>query len=106
MGSERGDPALARGARDLIAKIVHATSVSLRPVLLDATLMPISFKPTPASTLDMASVPRASARPRTHRDTVWPIFIAYMEDVRIIVAWCERRQDSDTFAPIVSMRSP
>ncbi|TCM04502.1 WYL domain-containing protein [Sphingomonas sp. PP-CC-3G-468] len=25
--------------------------------------------------------------------TIWPIFIAYMEEVRIIVAWCERRQD-------------
>jgi predicted DNA-binding transcriptional regulator YafY len=103
--AKRGDPALARGARDLIAKIVHATPVSLRPVLLDANLKPISFKPIPAETLDMASVRRA-LRDRlriaiTYRDTdgsvtertIWPIFIAYMEDVRIIVAWCERRQD-------------
>lgn len=103
--AKRGDPALARGARDLIAKIVHATPVSLRPVLLDAALKPISFKPIPAETLDMASVRRA-LRDRlriaiTYRDadgsvterTIWPIFIAYLEDVRIIVAWCERRQD-------------
>lgn len=102
---KRGDPALGRAARDLIAKIAHATPESLRPVLLDATLKPISFKTVPVETFDMAQVRRA-LRDRvrlavTYRDadggvtdrTIWPIFIAYLEEVRIIVAWCERRQD-------------
>ncbi|WP_158816854.1 YafY family protein [Methylocapsa sp. S129] len=102
--AKRGDPALVRGARDLIAKIAQSIPQALRPVLLDATLKPISMRPIPRETLDMASVRRA-VRDRfkiaiAYRDgdgsvtsrTIWPVFIAYMEDVRIIVAWCELRQ--------------
>jgi predicted DNA-binding transcriptional regulator YafY len=102
--AKRGDPALARGARDLIAKIAQSIPQALRPVLLDAALKPISMRPIPVEALDVASVRRA-VRDRfkiliryedgdgsvTSR-TIWPIFIAYMEDARIIVAWCELRQ--------------
>ncbi len=103
--ARRGDPALARGARDLIAKILEVVPASLRPALLDETLKPICLKPVAPERLDMAVVRRA-LRDRlrlaiTYQDgdgrsterTIWPIFIAYMEEVRIIVAWCERRQD-------------
>lgn len=103
--AKRGDPALARGARDLIAKIAQSIPRPLRPVLLDANLKPISMRPIAQESFDVADVRRAvrdrfkiaimyrDSDGRTTSRTVWPIFIAYMEEVRIIVAWCELRQD-------------
>ena len=101
----RGDPPLARGARDLIAKIAQSVPESLRPVLFDANLQPISMQPIARETFDVGILRRA-LRDRfkvliTYKDgderlshrTIWPIFIAYMEEVLIIVAWCEMRQD-------------
>lgn len=57
--ARRGDPALARGARDLIAKILEVVPASLRPALLDETLKPICLKPVASERLDMAVVRRA-----------------------------------------------
>jgi predicted DNA-binding transcriptional regulator YafY len=103
--AQRGDPSLARGARDLIAKITEAIPPALRPVLLDAGLKPISYKPVVRETFEVADLRRAirdrrkvaiayeDADGRPTERTLWPIFIAYMEEVRIIVAWCELRAD-------------
>ena len=102
--AQRGDPALARGARDLVAKLREAIPEHLRPVLLDAGLRPLSFQPVPADSFDVAEM-RAAIRDQrrvviryadvagqpTER-TIWPIFIAYMEAVRMVIAWCELRQ--------------
>ena len=103
--AQRGDPSLARGARDLIAKITEAIPPALRPVLLDAGLKPISLRPVITETFEVAEL-RAAIRDRrkvaiAYEDvdgrasdrTIWPIFIAYMEEKRIIVAWCELRTD-------------
>jgi len=57
--AQRGDPALARGARDLVAKLSAAVPEHLRTVLLD----------------------------------IWPILIGYREDVRVVAAHCELRDD-------------
>jgi predicted DNA-binding transcriptional regulator YafY len=61
--AKRGDPALARGARDLIAKITASVPDDLRPVLLDAGLRPVSFKPVLADNFDVAKL-RAAIRGR------------------------------------------
>jgi predicted DNA-binding transcriptional regulator YafY len=103
--AQRGDPSLARGARDLIAKITEAIPPALRPVLLDSGLKPISYKPVVTETFDVAGL-RGAIRDRrkvaiayedvdgrASQRTIWPIFIAYMEEKRIIVAWCELRTD-------------
>lgn len=42
--AQRGDAALARGARDLIGKLTQAVPEHLRPVVLDAQLAPVSNK--------------------------------------------------------------
>jgi predicted DNA-binding transcriptional regulator YafY len=103
--AQRGDAALARGALDLIAKLTHVAPEPLRPVLLDASLRPLSFRPRPADAFDVAEM-RAAIRAQrkvvidyadvagvvTQR-TIWPILIAYMEDVRMVLGWCELRQD-------------
>jgi predicted DNA-binding transcriptional regulator YafY len=101
--AQRGDPSLARGARDLVAKLTAAVPAHLRPVLLDVSLQPLSFRPREPDTLNVADV-RTAIRSRNKleicyadgagRETtrvIWPFLIAYMEDVRIIAAWCELR---------------
>jgi predicted DNA-binding transcriptional regulator YafY len=103
--AKRGDASLARGARDLIAKITEAIPEPLRPVLLDAGLKPLSFKSLVTEAFDVAhlrsairdrrkvGITYADADRRTSARTIWPIFIGYAEEVRIIAAWCEWRQD-------------
>ena len=103
--AQRGDAALARGARDLVAKLTEAVPTHMRPILLDAGLHPVSFRPREADSVNVAEV-RAAIRDRrkmtiAYADTenrittrtIWPFQIAYMEHVRIICAWCELRTD-------------
>ena len=103
--AKQGDPALARGARDLIAKITAVIPVALRPVLLDAGLKPLGIRSIPAEHFDLADLRGAirdrrkvaiayeDADGRTSTRTIWPIFIGYAEETRVLAAWCERRQD-------------
>ncbi len=101
----RGDAHLAKGARDLISKLTAILPADLRPILLDAALKPISFANPPVDRFDSATLRHAIRRrhkiaidyadaqgAQTTR-VIWPIFIGYMESVRIIVAWCEQRRD-------------
>jgi predicted DNA-binding transcriptional regulator YafY len=102
----RGDPALARAAQDLVAKIGAVIPSHLRPHLLDGALTTPSPSPRlKPDSLDMARV-RAAIRGQTkirlgYRDeldqetrrTVWPVAIAYYESVRLLAAWCELRSD-------------
>ncbi len=104
--SARGDPALKRAARDLIAKIGAVIPEHLRPFLLEPALTtPDRSHVMAEDAVDMGRV-RAAIRTQTkivllYRDeadretrrTVWPIAVGYYETVRIIAAWCELRQD-------------
>lgn len=105
----RGDGALARGARDLIAKLSAAVPESLRPIVLDANLSAVSFVKIAADSFDVGQVRRAI---RLHhkleldyrdgdggetRRRIWPVAIAYTEQVRMIAAWCELRGDFRSF---------
>lgn len=100
----RGDAALSRGARDLIAKLTVAVPRELQPVIVDAGLRPISSRQRPKDGFDVALV-RQAIRGQTKleieyadetgavtRRTIWPILLAYWDDVRLICAWCELRQ--------------
>ncbi|HUO13167.1 MAG TPA: YafY family protein [Caulobacteraceae bacterium] len=102
----RGDPALSRAANDLVAKIGAVIPAHLRPFLLDAALtMSDRGGRLKADSFDLGRV-RAAIRNQTkvrltYRDetdretrrTVWPVAIAYYEQVRLLAAWCELRQD-------------
>ena len=101
----RGDAALSRGARDLIAKLTVAVPRELQPVIVDSGLTPVSYKERPKDSFDVALV-RQSIRGQTKlaldyadetgnvtRRVVWPFLLAYWDDVRLIAAWCELRQD-------------
>ena len=100
----RGDPALMRGARDLIAKIEAAVPVHLRPIILESALVAPNLGTCEPDALDMERV-RTWIRTqgklqiqygdndgRDSKRVIWPIAVAYFETVRLIVAWCELRQ--------------
>ena len=105
----RADPALARAARDLIAKIAATVPAHLRPVVLEpAVVTPPVWNQTP-ETLDMARMRAAIhaghkvvVRYRDQDDretlrTVWPFVIAYRDTTRLVAAWCETRADYRMF---------
>jgi predicted DNA-binding transcriptional regulator YafY len=102
----RGDPALARAADDLVAKIGAVIPQHLRPHLLDGALTTPNRRDRIRPDSFDVGLARVAIRGQTkitlsYRDetdrvtdrTVWPIAIAYYETVRLLAAWCELRQD-------------
>jgi predicted DNA-binding transcriptional regulator YafY len=105
----KGDNDLARAAEDTVAKIGTVLPERLRPILFDAALLvPPSWRKFEDS-VDLAAL-RHAVRDQRKVDiqyktedniettrTIWPIGIAYYELQRLIVAWCELRQDFRSF---------
>lgn len=101
----RGDPALARAASDLVAKIGAVIPEHLRPILVEpAGAAPPAWSDMPSDVIDMARV-RTAIRTQgkirfIYRDEknsetariIWPIAVSYWDRVRLIVAWCELRK--------------
>jgi predicted DNA-binding transcriptional regulator YafY len=100
----RADPALARAASDLVAKIGAVIPEHLRPLLMEPALAAPSANVNPVDAIDM---PRVRAcirmqgkialvyRDETQRETrrvIWPIAVSYWDAVRLIVGWCEMRK--------------
>ncbi|WP_269716147.1 helix-turn-helix transcriptional regulator [Caulobacter sp. NIBR2454] len=105
----RGDPALARAAEDLIAKIASAVPETLRPHVLEPAGRAFNSWNVQADAIDMTQV-RTSIRTgckivldycdeqgRSTQRTIWPVTVGYMETVRLLIAWCELRADFRTF---------
>lgn len=103
--AQRGDDALARGARDLVAKLSAAVPEHLRTVIFDSALKPMSFQLREVDGFDVSHI-RAAIRDRkkvaiqysdgggqSSERIIWPILIGYMEDIRIVAAHCELRND-------------
>jgi predicted DNA-binding transcriptional regulator YafY len=101
----RGDPELARAARDLVAKIGAVIPDHLRPFLVEAASTTAGRPMIAVDSVDVARlrawiraqkklmlVYRAEDGSQTER-TVWPIAVGYYETVRVIAAWCEMRED-------------
>jgi predicted DNA-binding transcriptional regulator YafY len=104
-----GDPALARAAQDLIAKIGAVVPERLRPYLLEPATDTPPVRGMVPDRLDIARV-RAQIHAgrkialcyrdeqgRESERIVWPVTIGYMETVRHLIAWCELRQDFRSF---------
>ena len=104
------DLSLVRSARDLLAKLTAIIPEELRPIVLDKGLELVSARPKIRERFDGA-VLRYAIRERlklkiiyedqngTVTDRIiWPLFIAYVDDARFIVAWCESRQDYRHFS--------
>jgi predicted DNA-binding transcriptional regulator YafY len=103
---ERGDPALAKAAADLIAKIGAAVPERLRPIVLEPTggVGP-PVREIPADAIDMVGLRNQIRAGKKiglkYRDeggretarTIWPVTIGYLNTVRVLAAWCELRRD-------------
>lgn len=102
--ASKGDPALARAAKDLVAKIAAAVPDRLLPVVAAPSVgaaPPVGHRP---AGMDLAPVRHAiregykmriAYRDEAGREserTIWPIVIGYAETVRLLAAWCELRQ--------------
>ena len=105
----RGDPALARAALDLIAKIGAAVPERLRPYALEPSTRAAPRWDMAVDALDMAQVRNAirggrkiahsygDEQGRISQRTVWPFAVGYHETVRLVIAWCELRTDFRSF---------
>jgi len=105
----RGDPVLARAAEDLIAKIGVAVPERLRPYVMEPTTGTRPAYAMPPDRIDIAHVRswiRAGRKIELHysdeqgresQRIVWPVTVGYLEAVRLLIAWCELRQDFRTF---------
>jgi predicted DNA-binding transcriptional regulator YafY len=105
----RADPALARAANDLIAKIAAAVPEELRPLILDPAVRTPRPWENAEDKLDVAQLRGAIREGRkvwlcycdeqgreTERN-VWPIAVGYYDAVRHLIAWCELRSDFRSF---------
>jgi predicted DNA-binding transcriptional regulator YafY len=101
----RGEPVLANAARDLIAKITSVVPDRLRSFIADPTVGTAPPKPRALDRIDLARTRewirdgrkiridyRDELGERTDR-VVWPIIIGFLDDTRMLAAWCELRQD-------------
>jgi predicted DNA-binding transcriptional regulator YafY len=99
------DKALSNAARDVVAKIAAVVPERLRPFIVEPS---VGVKPAvaePEDSVDPSSLRsairegrklrlryRSEAGEETER-TVWPVIVGYAERSRLLVAWCELRQN-------------
>lgn len=103
--SRQGDPVLVRAAADLMAKIEAAVPEDLRPVVQRPASVAPPRPRAVADAIDMVALRtaihaghrlRLTYRDEVGRETercVWPVLIAYFDNVRTLAAWCELRGD-------------
>lgn len=101
----QGDPALTRGAHTLLGKLQEVIPETLRPILLDQTMMVPGPAEPPTDAIDVAKVrewirqqKQITIRYRDSKNnvsqrTLWPIAVAYFGAARLLVGWCELRND-------------
>src|SRR6516162_11398179 len=104
-----GDAALARAARDLIAKIAVTVPDNLQPFIADAAARTPPGWKIPPDGLDVAQA-RAWIRSgrkvalryhdsedRTTDRMIWPVAIGYHDAARMLIGWCELRKNFRSF---------
>jgi predicted DNA-binding transcriptional regulator YafY len=101
----RGDPALALAARDLVAKLAAAVPERLRPYVLEPAAGTPPRPPAPPDGLDLARLRAAihaghklrldyrDEQGRSSQRVIWPVAVGYLEQVRMVIGWCELRRD-------------
>ena len=103
--AERTDARLSRAARNALAKIAAVLPPDLRDDVDGSALLIGPVEQAAVDTVDVALVRQAirtqhklrigyrdERGERTER-TLWPFALGYFERVRVVVAWCELRQD-------------
>lgn len=103
--SERTDTPLGDAARNALAKIAAVLPDDLRDSLDASNLLIGSGEPLAAGDAELPAI-RAAIRTerrlqiayadgsgRSTRRTIWPFALAFFDRVRVVVAWCELRND-------------
>jgi predicted DNA-binding transcriptional regulator YafY len=112
------DPRLAAAGADALAKIADVLPRDMRDEIETSTLL-VHLRPPVAEKTDLEVIRKAIRTERilklTYTDesgrasirNVWPFALSYFERVRVMVAWCELRQDYRHFRTdrIVDMAS-
>ncbi len=103
--AERGDPALAAAARDLLSKISSAVPQRLRISITEPTLGTPANNVSSVDGIDLARTRlwirqkrKLKIRYRSEDGTeservMWPVIVGYTDSVRLLAAWCELRKD-------------
>lgn len=123
--AERTDGHLRDAARSALARIAAALSPELRDELHASALLVGPGAEIPADAVDPALLRKAIRIERklslSYRDgagtvsqrVVWPFALAFFDQVRLLVGWCELRQDFRSFrtdriaeARLLDMRYP
>ncbi|MBV8537554.1 MAG: YafY family transcriptional regulator, partial [Alphaproteobacteria bacterium] len=103
--SDRGDEALGAAAADALAKISAVLPPELREKAGDAGVLVGPGAAIPSGRADLAELRRAIRGERKLRISyadaggrrtsrmIWPFALAFFDQVRMVAAWCETRQD-------------
>ena len=103
--AERADAPLGKAALNALAKIGAVLPPELREDLANSALLVGSVRASDADEPDLTPIRRAirgerklelryrSGKDAETRRIVWPIALAFFEEARVMVAWCELRQD-------------
>ncbi len=98
------DPRLAAAGADALAKIADVLPQEMRDEIETSTLL-VHLKAPVADKADLGAIRKAIRSERilklTYSDesgtvsvrNIWPFALSYFEQVRVVVAWCELRQD-------------
>jgi len=102
---KRADPRLASAATDVLTKIAAVLPRDLRQELETSTLLVGPRDPLTTEAIDAAVLRKAirseskvritytDAKGANSRRVIWPFAIGYFEKARVLVAWCETRQE-------------
>ena len=102
---EHGDATLAQAGHDALAKITAVLPADLREAVEAPRLLAGSGRGQPAPAVDLGALRQAirlerklhlayeDGAGRRSRRTVWPFALAFFDEVRVLAAWCEMRQD-------------
>ena len=102
---QRADRVLAEAAANVLAKVGAVLPDDLRETLDDSGLLIAGGDPIAAGDAELPKIRQAIRRERklglAYRDkdgvasrrTIWPFAVGFFEKSRVVVAWCELRQD-------------
>ncbi|MBB3933588.1 putative DNA-binding transcriptional regulator YafY [Kaistia hirudinis] len=102
--ASHGDAALRHAAEGVLAKVATVLPADLKAGLDGSTLLASGLKQT-GERIDLALVRKAIRTERkltiayadgvgqASERTIWPFALGFFEKVRVLVAWCELRQD-------------
>ena len=102
--ADRADPALGAAARNALAKIAAVLPQDLKVSLDTSSLLVGPGNAVAAGDAELPTIRLAirterklrifyvDGRGRDSKRTIWPFALAFFDRVRVVVAWCEKRE--------------